>query len=186
MTYEITIMAGNHTINLDDLTNETRGITPAYGASLAEAAVVCLNEQNHQSGVHLKVDGDYNNKFPLIWSHQVSSLMIRTWSDRDYATEQGAYGIAILLIINLTDLAVTARSWRGTGFDFWLGPIGNNDLLFQKKSRLEVSGIRRGDESNINARVKKKIKQTDRSNNSLPAYVVVVEFSRPLSRVKRR
>lgn len=179
-------MAGSRIINLDDLKNETTGITSVYGASLAEAAVVCLDEQNHQSGVHLQVDGDYNHKFPLIWSHQVSSLMRRTWYDRDFTTEQGAYGIAILLIINITNLAVAARSWRGTGFDFWLGPIGNNDILFQKKSRLEVSGIRRGDESNINARVKEKIKQTGRSNNSLPAYVVVVEFSRPLSRVKRR
>jgi hypothetical protein len=49
-------------------------------------------------------------------------------------------------------------------------------------ARLEVSGIRRGSRSQINARVKQKTEQTGASDaGELPAYIIVVEFSRPIS-----
>jgi hypothetical protein len=49
-------------------------------------------------------------------------------------------------------------------------------------ARLEVSGIRKGSRSQINARVKQKTYQTLASDaQGLPAYIIVVEFSRPIS-----
>ncbi|MCU0541386.1 MAG: hypothetical protein MUE44_04270 [Oscillatoriaceae cyanobacterium Prado104] len=49
-------------------------------------------------------------------------------------------------------------------------------------ARLEVSGIRKGNRSQINARVKLKTEQTRTSDaQGLPAYIIVVEFSRPIS-----
>jgi hypothetical protein len=49
-------------------------------------------------------------------------------------------------------------------------------------ARLEVSGIRNGNRGKINARVKQKTEQTRASDaQGLPAYIIVVEFSRPVS-----
>jgi hypothetical protein len=59
----------------------------------------------------------------------------------------------------------------------------SNVTPFAGKSRLEVSGIRRGDPRSIAARVNRKKRQMSRSGTRLPGIVVVVEFSTPLARV---
>jgi hypothetical protein len=79
-------------------------------------------------------------------------------------------------------LEVLQRSKKGTGFDFWLGPATSKEAMFQGKIRLEVSGMRFGDDSEINSRVRQKLKQTDRSDGTFPAVVVVVEFGRPVAK----
>lgn len=168
---------------LSDLESGMHGITPEYGASIAQAASVCLEDQEHKSGVQLNVDGEYDWKFSLVWDI-VTEQMRRCWADRGFAVEQGAYGIAALLVPTLTGFELE-RSIRGTGFDFWLG--SKKDILFQKKARLEVSGILKGSESEIKARVKQKKSQTRRSDSTLlPAYITIVEFGQPLSRVVKR
>ena len=48
---------------------------------------------------------------------------------------------------------------------------------------VKVSGILRGNETRLRARVNEKLKQTDQSAGVLPAVVVVVEFSTPRSRM---
>jgi hypothetical protein len=91
--------------------------------------------------------------------------------------------MAFLLILQLTDLTVIERSRKGTGFDYWLGTQGSTTTLpFERMARLEVSGIRKGNRSQINARVKQKTEQTRPSDaRGLPAYIIVIEFSRPIS-----
>jgi hypothetical protein len=60
-------------------------------------------------------------------------------------------------------------------------------LPFQYKARLEVSGIRFGDDAAVKSRIGQKLRQTRRSDFlRLPAYVVVVLFSRPLAQVVER
>ncbi len=152
---------------------------------MAEAATVCLNEQGHSPGVAMRVQGSYRSRFRVVW-RDLSEQMMRSWADPDFATEQGAYGIAALLVEALTDLTVVERSRKGTGFDYWLGPVSSESLFFQAKARLEVSGIRRGDLRAVRARVRQKIEQTRKSDGRLPAFIIVVEFSRPQSRVIER
>jgi len=96
-----------------------------------------------------------------------------------------AYGIAALLMPYLTGLTVIERSIKGTsfGFDFWLGSIDDPNSLFQRKARLEVSGIRRGSESIIKSRVKMKLEQISPSDTLSPGYVCVVEFGTPRTRI---
>jgi len=49
---------------------------------------------------------------------------------------------------------------------------------------MEVSGIRQGSDSEVDARVREKLRQVTASDREgFPAYVVVVEFTGPLSRV---
>jgi hypothetical protein len=84
----------------------------------------------------------------------------------------------------LTGLTILERSRKGTGFDWWLG---NDDNLFQKKARLEVSGILHGSTRRINSRVQARLRQTGQSDDlALTAYVVVVEFGTPRVKVVQR
>lgn len=160
------------------------GIPPECGKCLVQAASVCLEDQEHGSGVQLDVDGDFSEEFRLVWN-ATTDRMRRFWADLEVATEQGAYGIAALLISHLTGMTIFERSRKGTGIDFWLGSEG--DILFQKKARLEVSGIRKGGETEIRTRLKEKKEQNKRSDGtSLPAYVIIVEFGEPCSTVVKR
>ena len=113
--------------------------------------------------------------------------MTRCYNDEESTTELGAYAVAFLLVLDLTDYTVIKRSRRGTGFDYWLGTGDDSETFpFQNKERLEVSGIRSGDNSRIKARVNDKLKQVEPSNpTTLPALIVIVEFSAPLSEVVR-
>jgi hypothetical protein len=169
-----------------DLAEGLPAITPSFGAALAEACAICLEGEGHSQGVEISVDGDFNAQFCLYWQ-PVTAQMSRCWNDEEFTTEQAAYGIAFLIIREITELTVIERSRQGTGFDYWLGTSAiDGELPFQKKVRLEVSGIRKGNSSRIKARVKQKKEQTKASDGQFPAYVIVVEFSTPLCFVARK
>jgi hypothetical protein len=171
---------------ITDLASGLPAITPSFGAALAEACAVCLEEQGHSQGMEITVDGDFNTKFELRWQ-PVTEQMLRCWNDEEFTTEQAAYGIAFLIIREITDLTVIERSRKGTGFDYWLGTLdADEELPFQNKVRLEVSGIRKGNGSRIQARVKQKKEQTKASDGLFPAYIIVVEFSTPLSFIAKK
>lgn len=83
-----------------------------------------------------------------------------------------------------TDYFVTSRARKWTGIDFWLG---SEPETLISTARLEVSGILQGDASTIRARVREKMRQTDRSATSrLPVYVSVVEFSTPIAHLEKK
>jgi len=153
-------------------------------ADFSEAAAVCLDAQNHNSGKLIVVEGDLQGQFELIWS-EVTQQMKDSRSDMDYTVESGAYCLAMLVIEKLTSLKVTKQSQKRTGFDYWLGKEKNQGL--KQHSRLEVSGILKGSKGQINQRLKEKVEQTKKSDNlNIPAFIVIVEFSRPLIKVKKR
>ncbi len=140
-----------------------------------------LGGTGHSQGVEIIVSGDFTARFKLRWQ-AVTQQMLLCWNDQEVTTEQAAYGIAFLIIGQLTDLTVIERSSKGTGFDYWLGTIDiGGESLFQNKVRLEVSGISKGNHSRVKARVKQKKDQTQPSDGEFPAYIIVVEFSTPLS-----
>jgi len=174
------------TLTLTELSKGLPGITPAFGQTFAEAGAVCLEEQNHANGVELQVQGTFQAKYQVFWQ-QVTDQMLRCYNDEGTTTELGAYGVAFLLVLDLTDYTVIQTSRRGTGFDYWLGTAEDSEgLPFQNKERLEVSGIRSGDNSRIKARVNEKLKQVQPSDaTALPALIIVVEFSAPLSQMVR-
>lgn len=169
-------------LNLCDLQQGFPAITPAFGQHLAEAAAVCLEAQGHKQGQTLSVCGEYSKQYTLSWP-QVTEQMQRCLNDPEVATEYGAVGMAVLLTKKIIGYSVVERSRKGTGFDYWLGK--STDAPFQEKARLEISGIRKGDEKDIKARVDKKLKQTDQSDKTgIPAYIIVVEFGLPLADVR--
>lgn len=168
-------------LDLNDLGQGLPAITPDFGMGLAQAGGVCLESQNHEQGVQLSVQGYSNNSYSLTWP-AINDQTRRCWNDPKEATEFGAMGIAVLLAQKEIGYTVIERSRIGTGFDYWLGEESN---LFQK-ARLEISGILRGSNRDVKARIKQKLKQTNRSDGSLPAYVIVVEFGHPLAEVQKK
>jgi hypothetical protein len=171
-------------LTLEDLSVNFPHIPPECGTVLVQSAVLCLEGQGHKSGALLTVRGSFNTAFRLLWSMDVTEAMRRYWNDPDETAEQGAYGLALLMLRSLTRLTVLERSRKGTGFDWWLA---SEDNLFQAAARLEVSGIMRGSARRVNGRLKERMAQTERSDPSrLTAYVAVVEFGGPMAKVVRR
>ena len=172
-------------LDLNDLgKGDIPAISPAMGASLAEAGGVCLESQGHTQGVQLIVRGYSDNVYTLVWP-PITEQSRRSWNDPENATEYGALGIGILIVKAEIGYEVIRRSWKGTGFDYWIGEA--SDEGFVNKAGLEISGIRDGDEHIIRARVREKLQQTDRSEHlRLEIYVIVVEFGRPLAEVQKK
>jgi hypothetical protein len=162
-------------------------LTSVSGARLAHAAGFCLEQQKHRKGVALDVRDGAEEKlkatFELTWP-KVTEQIRKEWGDPVEATENGACGIAILLVDALTDYHIVHRSYRSTGIDYWLAK--REDELLQNAARLEVSGIRRGIER-MNARLTAKLKQTAQSDGTaLPAIVIVIEFGQPVAALGRK
>lgn len=169
-------------LDLNELdTDDIPGISRAKGNELAEAGAVCLESQGHTSGTCLTVRNGANNSYQLDWP-PVTDQARRTWNDDEEATEDGAAGIAVLLASQEIGYTVIMRSRKDTGFDYWLG-----DDVLDFRARMEVSGIRNGNDGQVRTRVKQKLRQMDRSNAlGLPAYAIVVEFGRPLAEIKKK
>lgn len=173
------------TIDVFDLRHASR-LSPVRCADFSEAAAVCLDYHGHSQNSLLSVEGDLEGKFELVWKG-VTKEMRDSRNDMDYTVESGAYCLAMLVIEKLTKLKVTKQSQKRTGFDYWLGQDRSRDSGIQGQARLEVSGILKGSRAQINQRLKEKIVQTKKSDNlNLPAFVVVVEFSQPAIKIKKR
>ena len=180
------------------------GITAEKGADLAQAGAVCLEERGHEQGVAMAVQGSVSASYRLTWT-PADAQARRTWRDDTEATEHGAAGIAALLSIREIGYMVVMRSWKGTGFDYCLGDYDTvnvsaaerrttdalaiilEDAGITVRARVEVSGIRDGDDQAVNQRMNEKLNQTSRSDNlRIPAYAIVVEFGRPLAVVRAK
>ena len=167
-------------LRLSDLKNGIApGVTPAKGASLAEAACVCLHFQGHGQDVTIILDGDVKKNYRLEWE-QPTDEMCNCYNDTQDATEEGAYAMSFLTVLDVTHFTVIRKSRKGTGVDWFLG---YKDNLFQNAARLEVSGILKGTTEQLAYRVKVKLEQTAQSDGQkLPAYVSVTEFGSPRMR----
>jgi len=171
-------------LHLDSLATEFPRIPRAGGEVLAQAATVCLESQDHESGVELQITGETKQAGVLYWTIKLDAATDAFWKDEKDTTKTGAEAVAIVLVRKLGGFTVIERSFQPTGFDWWLG---HDDGLFQKKVRLEVSGIRHGSSRDVSHRTSVKKKQTKQSDElRLPAWIVIVEFGAPLSRVSRR
>ena len=180
------------------------GVSREVGNSLAQAGAVCLVESGHRISALLHLRGVSANIYRLRWG-PITPVARRSWNDLEEATEYGAAGVAILLANSELGQEVILRSRKGTGFDYWLGDRRTgevsdaerqvtsewSELLLDDglvvRGRMEVSGILRGSDSRIAARVREKLEQIASSNHlRIPAYVFVVEFGQPIAEVRMK
>jgi hypothetical protein len=68
----------------------------------------------------LGVSSEFSRIFTLVRPEVTEQLRL-CYNDPEEATEFGACGVAILVLLELTGLRVVERSRKDTGFDYWLG-----------------------------------------------------------------
>ena len=176
------------TLALEDLKRGYPGLDKDAGASHRKAAMVCLDSKEHESGVYCEMKSlkETMSMLRLTWNEAVTQQMKNTWYDRREASEMGAAGLAILVILAFTEYTILRRMDidEKTGMDYWLSKsanVGNLTENFLKgDARLEVAGRRSASTGTIRGIVESKLKRSKKSDKSgTPAYVIVMEFSRP-------
>lgn len=105
-------------IDLDDLGRiVARGMTPAIGNRVAEAAAHCLESEGHIQGVNLAIIGDASGDFELTW-RKLHPNASNAWNDPREATEAGASGIAMMLAKHQLGYELYRRSRIGSRVDY--------------------------------------------------------------------
>jgi hypothetical protein len=174
------------TFDFESLSSGKLGISPSYGRFLAEAASYCFFLNRHSNPLHLLVSGDACGSGDLTWA-EIDESHSKTWADSQEATEYGAYGVAVIVAIQMTGIPYVERAAKLTGIDYWLGTGSDECGVFQRTARLEVSGILNGGQPEIKARLKSKLAQAQRSDNtSFAAYAAIIEFGSPEARLVER
>jgi len=169
-------------LHLEDI-RSLNALAPGYAAAMLEAAVVCFDDQNHESGISLPVtltDQGDKNAILVHWNLEISENIRKSYQEPSRTTDYGAMCIAVLLSTVLVKNCNSVEPTVGNnGFDFYL--CDEEDEYNFYLARLEVSGIRKESKTNtIEKRVGVKKQQTRRSDNSgLPAYICVTEFGTP-------
>ncbi len=156
--------------------------TSHFTGMMLECCVVCLNSQNHKTGILLKKEVHKSNMieqdYTLSWQLEFTTVLQNTHTDANRTTDYGAMCLSLLLADSiLEEKGVWQSSRSKQGVDFWL----INPLTLQSILRLEISGIRRQTATNpVGTRAKKKTIQTNQSDNSnATAYINIIEFSQP-------
>lgn len=129
-------------IDIIDIKEGLPGISSIAAMQLYETFEVCMHHSGHSEEVLLSMEGITAEPITILWKDEYNEQKERTYSDMQYTTEHGAVCLSVMLTTNLTPYTIIERSRKGTGFDYWLGD--KDSYLFQKKARLEVSGILRG------------------------------------------
>lgn len=176
-----------HAINLQDLGIGFPGNTPAQGMAMAEAASLCLENQKHTSPSILKVIDAKEVDVELAWN-AVGQQIRQGHNDLQDATRDGAYGVAFLVMKHFKNMIPILQSRKGTGFDYFVSEAKPTSLsAIERTARLEVSGVLAGGRTGLNKRVREKEDQTKVSDDmGIPAIIVVVEFSCPITKVVER
>ena len=151
---------------------------------LIQKCVFSLDKQGHASGVILHVvqsDAD-DCDFSLVWELEATDQLRKAHADSVESVEDSAKALSFLLVRELTPYTAVEQAQRGTTVDYFLSEKDRtDDLIFNNTARLEVSGINAGDMQQVDARVKDKLDRL--RDDSLPAYIVVVEHKAPLAKM---
>lgn len=135
----------------------------------------------------------------ISWEQENQEDLEKGWDKKD-AIEWGATMIALSLVAHENyRILQRAQSLQPSkeedeedeeeegGFDYWLGNNSNNPDEFDEfedRVKLEISGILKGAEGKINARIRKKVKRLQESNClNIEAIILVVEFSNPKAKI---
>ena len=162
----------------------TPAISDPYATMLGEAAAVCFEENSHRSGVALNLAGVSTQTFAIEWQ-KLEAAHKSTYADLQEATEFGAYGMALVVIREVTGKTAIERSAKGGGFDWWIGDSDDpSGLPFHGKARLEVSGILRDRGGALETRLQVKKRQTDPSDSLGPAIIAIIEFGQPKAHIE--
>lgn len=167
-------------MDLEKLKNGVMGLSPTICTHFMHACAECLDHHGHADEISFSKTNDPETSYNLMWSKNPEEVK-RGLKDMQEVTEWGATAIALLMAEQESECSIAERSAKGTGIDWWLGEDDDDYGIFQKKARLEISGILAENKNNtIEKRVKEKIAQTKVSNNTgLKAHISITDFKSP-------
>src|SRR5574344_993982 len=167
-------------INLLKIKSGFPGLTKAMGNYFYEACSVTMHRAGHAESVIMNLSGDNKKNINLLWKDIFDEQLDRAYKEDSSLIDASASCLACLIALHETDYTIVERGYKGSGFDYYLG-YKNAKQFFAGVARLEISGIKTENEGNsLEKRFKEKLIQTSQSDNTdLPAYVSVVEFSKP-------
>ena len=174
----------NRTLNLETLADGVPVMPPEAVGFYKHNCMVCFHNQGHRSGVGLLAEHEHSTRmFEVKWIGDVTAQILRAYGDMVKATEHAACAMAFLLVKEVTNFTAVEQSPRGTTIDYYLAPSRQDHLIFNHSARLEVSGILREDEGNtVDGRIRSKLTRL-KEDEGLETYIIVVEFSRPWSKL---
>jgi hypothetical protein len=163
-------------LRFSDLSRRHFGVSDGIASSYSEAARACLDRHHTSPAVFRLQDNDTHDTASAEWVCSDERLR-GALANKDDATRDGAYGIAIAAIEVLRGLVAVRRAETRTGADYYLGEPGDTLEDLEASFRLEVSGTDQGNESIIRGRLREKVDQAARGNSNLPAIASVVGFA---------
>ena len=160
---------------IEDMQARHTGLTPGLSQSLHEAARVCLS-RHHLSPSTFLID---DNRVQLSASARWESPTLRerrAWADDDRTTENGAEACALAALELTRGLVAVERCRRGTGADYFVSvsEVVVDDI--EDAMRFEISGTDRGAREEIVRRLRGKITQVRRGQDTRPGIAAVVGF----------
>jgi hypothetical protein len=168
-------------LNLEQLRDNLDYLVASMSAYMCDCLVVCLSEENHKSGLILKVETDDKEQtFRIEWTTEITPHLIGATRDEERTTEWAAMGIAVLLVRELTDYVCIFTSRKGLGIDF---ALSKNAVEMTEDAHLEISGIRKESPTNtIKRRLTIKKSQTEPADAlNTPVFISITEFGQPKS-----
>lgn len=159
---------------LTNLADRHIGLTPALAESYLEAARVSLDHHHAPPQEFLLRNGSVEMASLVHWE-PADARCHGAWANRDDATRDGAYAVAIAATELSLGLYTVRRAETLTGADYYVAPINEIPEDLEDCLRLEVSGTNLG-EYEVQRRLRNKVNQTLEGQSNLPAVAVVVGF----------
>lgn len=159
---------------LENLAERHVGLTRTLAETYLEAARVCFDRHHTSPQLFILKQPDLEQKIKVEWV-ATDERTKRAWNNRDDATRDGAYAVALATCDLVLALFAVRRAETLTGADYYIAPANQAEDDLEGWSRLEVSGTD-GNISEVNRRLKIKLKQAQEGNNNLPALAIVVGF----------
>jgi hypothetical protein len=151
------------------------GLTAEVAANYAQAARVCL-DRHHLPPLQIAVEsGTRKGAVEIHWSTTSEAERI-AWGNTDDATRDGAYAVTLAVVEQQENLVAVGRAWGRTGADYFIAPRGTPRGDFEKATRLEVSGVDKGDGRVVRGRLQQKMDQARRGESDRPAMAAVIGF----------
>jgi hypothetical protein len=150
------------------------GISFGVCEAFSEAADVCLSRHHNPPRTVFSIECCGNKSTCALFWKQPDNTAVRAWNNRDDATRDAAYIVAIAVAEKELGLVALSRAETRTGADYYVGRPGAKDL--EDAVRLEVSGVDHGRIGDIRGRLRQKEEQALQGDSCLPAYASVVGF----------
>lgn len=159
---------------LKNMDERHKGLLPSTAANYLDAVRVCLDRHHISPQKFVLLDDAVEFQALVEW--ELTDERCRdAWANRDDATRDGAYAVALAATELLRGLVAIRRAETRTGADYYIAPVGQAIEDLEECLRLEVSGTDLS-ASKVKQRLREKLAQVSRGGSNLPALACVVGF----------